>query len=483
MLLQQMKAEEVPLGLVTYLSCDIESQRIVLEENPASPMYFTGSREVAAAIKEVTPKLIASTGGPNTMVATHMNEGVSEATRMSTLIENSGQCTAMRHLVVPECSIDDVMEKVFASVPTVKSSSDALATGEFAALIEGHPTSAGSDEAVAEGYVMHPKLPISAKVSVDFPNDIEEKWRQGFLDVTSVGADFGSPQMIRKLGMWLNKHQPISLAVNGSYDLALKLWECSGMVVNTAGDGAPGAGMALTAQARPQDGEVFGEFPPRRELTNYTQFPAIVPSATAGYNSSLTTQLLASHVDDCPSDLAAIIGDQAAGYCGCIASYLRASCGAHPGKATASRTSLYGLQRPPLGMGPSILRLEPTTTADDAAPYLLLFLMTNAREDFALSVAPGAQVLMETLLAGIPQLADVHCTEEDAADLDTRAEKISAFNVIVPSAFGRGSPSHPLPAHFVSLMFPVGHVKSTVSSDTAFLEAFSASEKWLRVVE
>ena len=81
-------------------------------------------------------------------------------------------------------------------------------------------------------------------------DDIDEMWRQGFLDVTTVGDTFGSSQFCNEVAEWLNKHQPISLVVNGDYALMRTLWEKSGMVVNTAGLGDEDASPALTAQAR-----------------------------------------------------------------------------------------------------------------------------------------------------------------------------------------------------------------------------------------
>jgi len=75
-------------------------------------------------------------------------------------------------------------------------------------------------------------------------------WRQGFLDVTTVGEAFGSTVFSTEVAVWLNRHQPISLVVNGDYALMRTLWEKSGMVVNTAGLGYEDASAALTAQAR-----------------------------------------------------------------------------------------------------------------------------------------------------------------------------------------------------------------------------------------
>lgn len=75
--------------------------------------------------------------------------------------------------------------------------------------------------------------------------------------------DFGSDEQISELAGWLVRNQPISLAMNtvgGDFGYARKLFEQTGQVVYTVGsEGNP----ALTCQARPQEGEIFGEFPVR----------------------------------------------------------------------------------------------------------------------------------------------------------------------------------------------------------------------------
>ena len=69
--------------------------------------------------------------------------------------------------------------------------------------------------------------------------------------------------------------------------------------------------------------------------------------------------------------------------------------------------------------------------------------------------------------------------EEDGA-FESRAEADSAdwYNVVrVVADLGE---NYPLAAQWVSLWFPLGHIKSTKPNDQHFLSLFKESGKWLR---
>ena len=70
---------------------------------------------------------------------------------------------------------------------------------------------------------------------------------------------------------------------------ARKLFEKTGQVVYTVGHEG---NVALTCQARPQEGEVFGEFPVRLDLAKYTRYPVLVPSPTPAYNCHYESDFL-----------------------------------------------------------------------------------------------------------------------------------------------------------------------------------------------
>ena len=274
-------------GMVTYLSADYESQARLFAELPRSPGYFTCSRTVAHTLKSMHERTIASTGGPNTLVSTELSDEVAESIRMSASIENAGQCTALRHAVVPSTASD--VDAMFAAerVTVRGSARDALSAGEFASVFDFSGRVFQREDGYT--YLGDDGAPIAYRHSATLPPEsIDEHWRQVYADVTSPDAGIASDEFVGELSQWLVKHQPISLAVcdvEADYGLALRLFERTGQVVYTVGCSTP----ALTVAARPQDGEIFGEFPVRREMRKTSKYPVVVPSPTPMYNSTTTS--------------------------------------------------------------------------------------------------------------------------------------------------------------------------------------------------
>jgi len=586
-------------GMLTFLSCDIAGQRKLMAALPGSPLYLTGSRDVAAKIKALLPATFASTGGPNTMVATHFSPSVAEATRLGTQIENSGQCTAMRHLVCPGVAEADV-EALFGSSPSasspasspslssVPSSSlppsslrleaavEALKTGSFDGLFG---SCWGDSFAPAEGYTRHSSgLPVAFRVNHPGsgaggggggggllslpPKGLEEHWRRVYLDVTTTttptrqGASAEALSSVEDeaflddLGDWLVHEQPITLAINekakraaaaaddeGSgkpltraFPVARGLFERTSQVVYSVGGvegssstalssgdedcGDEGSPMpaALTCQARPQDGEIFGEFPPRKQLDSFTKFPVVVPSPTPGYHSTYTKAYLSSLAQSSSSSSSGGSGGAAAaeglieavagggakaeddssvrsGFLVCLHDYLLDACAQSPRVGVGKRTTLWGLQRPPLERGDTVLRLgsEFNGSLGVVAAFVLPFVATNAHPQLVVSVhAAHAEVAasLQTASAERPLYVKV----EDDESFRACADQKEVWNVIeLGNAFSTSASilndasKLPLVGHFVSILFPLGHIKSTRENDDEFLNAFKDSPKWLSI--
>mmetsp|Transcript_48019 Transcript_48019/g.126806 ORF Transcript_48019/g.126806 Transcript_48019/m.126806 type:complete len:728 (-) Transcript_48019:9-2192(-) len=498
-LLGLLRERGVDLGLCTYLSCSIEEQRRVLQAAAGSPMYFTGSREVASKIKEVMPRLMASTGGPNTMVVGPglFTPEVAEAARMSSLIEHKGQCTAMRHLVLPKATDEDI-RRVYSSFSS-STAAESLRGKQFSSLLKPLRTP------LAAGYAPLPgqdaARPLVALRTQDRPPAaIDEMWREAYLDVTAP-PELSAPFMA-ELAAWLNREQPISLALNCEMAAARQLFENTALVVYTVGSPSSGS-PALTCQARPQDGECFGEFPARRDLEAVTSFPVIIPSSTPGYNSGYPAEFLARHGKEpleawgLPKELAQvktllrrIKAPEAKGFARLLMEYLLDAAGeANPRRGCGQRTSLFGLQRPPLAGGTCCLRLEKPEGVsnaphagdglfDEAAAYILPFLATNAKEQLVLSLDPFLA------FPAFPMLSQQGLKVVRESREAFAASEAGYWNVITlprAPAARAATPDHPLAAHFISRILPMGHVKSTLPDHQGFLDAFAASPKWLRV--
>jgi len=386
----------------------------------------------------------------------------------------------LRHAVV-NCSDDDV-QHIFNGVPVVPDSRAALDEGQFAGVFDF------ADKIMhhADGYSIHPENSnICYKHSDSLPPPgIDEQWRNVYADVTSPGIPVNDEQFTSTLATWLVDNQPITLAVNDDgndpdYKMAMQLFEQTGQVVYTVGTNTT---PALTCQARPQDGEVFGEFPVRKELKKYTKFPVVVPTPTPAYNSVFTeAHLQTEGAKDTSSTSATFQGLQSAvsspemkGYLRVIYDYLADVCQENPkvGHNQDNRTALFGLQTTPHNGSMNFIRAKAGTSVDDVAPFLLPFHTTNS-DSVVVSVDPADQQLAEKLR----DLGVLVVVESDSA-FDTSVEEGKAFNII------HAHPSvsdfeYSLPGQFVSQYLCVGHIKSVKPNDQKFIEKFTTSKKWL----
>jgi hypothetical protein len=510
LLLQLMKEESVDPGMLTYLSCQLDDIKYITAESAeeAGMLYTTCSRQLAKAIKSNYPNTIASTGGPNTLIAAEWTKEVQDAIRMSASIECAGQCTALRHAVVPESVKLSDVQAMFNDVKHVASPVEALRESSFDGVFEKHggtsPPAADNKE-----YTKHPDKDAYFKISTEFPNpenEVEEYWRKVVVDVTNTMPQnvAHAKNEVIELSKWLIKHQPISMAVNAKrsqvFDLGRTLWENTALVVNTIGStDSSDAPPSLTCQARPQEAECFGEFPPRKTLKEYTKYPVIIPSSTPSYDTHYQVDYLKSlSVDDlecCVFVKAWLndIGDEVVkGYCIELVEYLTDATTHNPKRGFGTgRTALWGLQRPPLLDGlRTLVRCGPDVTLDDLSPIFLLFYATNARSQVELSVCESNKALLDSLMKHDlgNHIFNVIVEGDETMTHRVEVEGENFYNIVsVPAHTAdceRGiCRKYPMPGQFVSLYLPMGHIKSTMKNDEEFVKYFSQSGKWLKMAQ
>jgi len=468
LLVQLAEEHGLDSKMITYLCATRKEKQRVMTAFPESPFFTTSSREVAASIKKTSPHLMASTGGPNTMVAEKLTPEIEQAASFSTLIENSGQCTAMRALISGSEISQQQVENLFSrEAVQIDRAQDSIETSGFAGLFKDQPFE------VEKGYTKMEGLPIAIRMNgEEFPKEVEEMWRSTYLDVTT--ADLQNDEVINKLTKWLNAHQPISCAVNGiemPFKLFNKIFERTALVVYTIGcQKKP----ALTAQARPQDGEIFGEFPPRHELSSYTKFPMVIPSPGPGYNTVYEESYLQSKANDefpiAPlAKLVSQVKDSTTrGYCQVLGEYLVDACEVSPkvGGGNGGRTVLYGLQRTPVNTI-SVIRSD---NLDEIISRLIPFVGTNASNSICVSTN---SVEIHNALRN----CDIACEVQDDECFDSWCSDNSPWNIVRPETLQEWA----LVGQFTSTLLPCGHVKSTRSDDNDFIEFMKQSKKWLQV--
>jgi len=131
-----------------------------------------------------------------------------------------------------------------------------------------------------------------------------------------------------------------------------------------------------------------------------------------------------------------------------------------------------------------ILRMEPQCLAcdicsnnsyDTLAFYLLPFLMTSAYDRFIISVHPENERLMN-ILNLLHLKYEVH---DESQFKDVLKYSTTIFTVVKP--VNHLSFSFPLISQFMSVLFPMGHIKSSTSMDKRIFQHFQKSEKWLKI--
>jgi len=481
--------------MVTFLSCSLDDIKSITSscEQFTGNLYTTCSRALAKEIKKGYPKTIASTGGPNTLVCTDWNmknanhAAIEDAIACSASIESAGQCTALRHCVLPRSVADDDCMHVFDGIAQLEGAESAMEQGVFSGIFAKHPATPEPPVASGDGaYQKHGKVDAFIKIrdgKLPEPG-INEYWRKVVVDFSKL--DLKDEAQFNNLVAWLNENQPISLAINGprkeALEIGLKLWDRTGMVVNTIGSSDdPNMPPALTCQARPQEAECFGEFPPRSSMNDYTNFPVIVPSSNPSYDAHYSDQYLRgcgtslneSITASTRRLLMAIKEDKVRGYCALLIEYLQNVSRMNPKQGFGkSRSALWGIQRPPLGMK-TVVHCGAGTTWDDVAPIYTIFYATNARGQVELSIDPGNASL--AAFADEHSLLNVVETKEDMVNCVAGGNNL--FHQVDLSK--PQEQKFPPVGNFTSLYLPFGHIKSTKPDDKEFIFKAQMSEKWL----
>ena len=205
----------------------------------------------------------------------------------------------------------------------------------------------------------------------------------------------------------------LSLAVNDdSWDLKRRFFEGTGLCVYTFG--TKSKGYALTAQARPQDGEVFGEFPPRKDMNTVSRYPMLNPLPCSTWNTVFSEDYLVHRSKD--REIDANVGDiveevmnrikdpKFKGYAQIIAEYLSDACGSNPhtvSKDTGTvRTTYFGLQRPPIMENyVTLINYGNSLNSDLFLLHILAFAITNSHSQCVVNLSNGGESLKDLMVS------------------------------------------------------------------------------------
>merc|ERR1712232_197822 len=207
------------------------------------------------------------------------------------------------------------------------------------------------------------------------------------------------------------------------------------------------------------------------------------PTPCAGYNAVYNDVYLKKRAhntsasglhglhQDATRLLAAIQDDRIRGYACVILDYLLDAC--EPKEGFGNRSTLFGLQRPPMDGSVTALRCNAACNFDLLLLHALPFVATNAHDCLEISVGcTGSRTAtVQEILRGT-----VDTTVETYDAYQVRKKSLHVYNEVCVD-----DPIEMLLAfQFVSKTFPLGHIKSSQGGDQKFLAHFRSSKKWLR---
>jgi hypothetical protein len=261
----------------------------VFDGTPSNPTEAAVREAVALLRREGCDGLVAVGGGSSIDLAKALAIAATHEGALATYATIEGGSAKITDRVLP-----------LIAVPTTAGTGSEVARGAIVIVDDGRKLGFHSWHLMPKAALLEKPvdLPPHAGSSTDatyVPEPpLDEYWRQVVLDVVTPANAVDSAEVIERIGAWLVRHQPISLAVNGITDdavhascsaalptadesaaaalalerlphlrVARRLFETSALCVYSVGDASR---PCLTAQARPQDGEIFGELPPLGDL-------------------------------------------------------------------------------------------------------------------------------------------------------------------------------------------------------------------------
>lgn len=294
---------------------------------------------------------------------------------------------------------------------------------------------------------------------------------------------------------WIIKMQPQYINLNlGVEQVAYNYLESLFLRTNVPGISLNRENYQFYYKGYPELGEIIGVNPPQHFHKPH-HYPLFLPIPMSVYCANYALAYLKDHhfmenpsfamtIDNeyYKTLLAEISMNHFRNYLTLVAHYLNESLEINPKQGVGQASVLWGIQGIPAGMH-IILRMESQCLAcdicsnnsfDTLASYILPFMMTSAHDRYVISIHPENERLAKVL-----DLLHIKYEVHDECQFEDQLRKDRIFSVVRP--INHLSFNFPLIHQFVSILFPIGHIKSSTTMDKRIFQNLHKNEKWLKL--